>query len=128
MSLIQAIIGPVAGIVDKFVEDKDLKAKLNQELELEMLKKQDELTKIAADVVKTEAASEHWIVAAWRPILMLVITFIVAMHYAIFPIANLFGVDLMITLPPELWNLLTIGVGGYVVGRSGEKMVKEYKK
>ena len=32
------------------------------------------------------------------------------------------------TLPEELWNLLMIGVGGYVVGRSGEKIAKNIKK
>ena len=128
MSLIPALIGPVSKLLDQFIEDKDLSKKLKQELELEMLKKQDELTKAAAEVVKAEAQSQHWIVAAWRPILMLVITFIVAMHYAIFPLASLAGYDLMIELPQELWTLLQIGVGGYVVGRSGEKMMEKYKQ
>ena len=128
MSLIPALIGPVSKLLDQLIEDKDLSKKLKQELELEMLKKQDELTKAAAEVVKAEAQSQHWIVAAWRPILMLVITFIVAMHYAIFPLASLAGYDLMIELPNELWTLLQIGVGGYVVGRSGEKMMEKYKQ
>ena len=128
MSLVTALIGPISGLLDKFIEDKDLSKKLQQELELEMLKKQDELTRGALEVIKAEANSQHWIVAAWRPILMLVITFIVAMHYAIFPLANLAGYDLMIELPQELWTLLQIGVGGYVVGRSGEKMMETYKK
>lgn len=127
MSFIPALIGPVSKLLDQFIEDKDLSKKLKQEIELEVLKNKDELTRIAADVVKSEAQSEHWIVAAWRPILMLTITAIVAVHYLIFPIAAQFGLELALELPSELWNLLTIGVGGYVVGRSGEKMVKEYK-
>ena len=128
MNLVTALIGPVSSLLDQFIEDKDLSKKLKQELELEMLKKQDELTKAAADIVKAEAQSQHWIVAAWRPILMLVITFIVAMHYAVFPLASLAGYNLMIELPSELWTLLQIGVGGYVVGRSGEKMMEKYKQ
>jgi hypothetical protein len=36
--------------------------------------------------------------------------------------------DFVIDLPRELWNLLQIGVGGYIVGRSGEKMVDKWKE
>ena len=28
----------------------------------------------------------------------------------------------------EFWSLLNLGIGGYVVGRSAEKVMKEYKK
>jgi len=37
-------------------------------------------------------------------------------------------VALSIPLPDELWNLLMIGVGGYVIGRSGEKIAGTLKK
>jgi hypothetical protein len=29
-------------------------------------------------------------------------------------------------LENEFWNLLQIGIGGYVIGRTGEKIAKEY--
>ena len=35
---------------------------------------------------------------------------------------------LTIPLPDELWNLLMIGVGGYIVGRSGEKIAEKVKR
>jgi hypothetical protein len=84
-----------------------------------------------AEIIKTEAASGNWLTSAWRPILMLIITAIVAMNYLIFPVLALFmdtGKVFALDLPKELWNLLTIGVGGYIVGRSGEKMVDKWKK
>ncbi|MCS7280543.1 MAG: hypothetical protein NZ583_02795 [Desulfobacterota bacterium] len=31
-------------------------------------------------------------------------------------------------IPPDMWTLLEIGIGGYVVGRSAEKIVKTWKK
>jgi hypothetical protein len=34
-------------------------------------------------------------------------------------------------IPPledQFWSLLNLGIGGYVVGRSAEKVMKEYKK
>jgi len=30
-------------------------------------------------------------------------------------------------LEDEFWNLLQIGIGGYVIGRTGEKMMSSYK-
>jgi hypothetical protein len=82
-----------------------------------------------------EAKSEHTITATWRPILMLTITAIVGWNYLLAPIATVIinyalgqQVALSIPLPDELWNLLMIGVGGYVVGRSGEKIAGTLKK
>jgi hypothetical protein len=37
-------------------------------------------------------------------------------------------VPLAIELPDELWNLLMIGVGGYIVGRSGEKIAAKVRQ
>jgi hypothetical protein len=31
-------------------------------------------------------------------------------------------------LENEFWNLLQIGIGGYVIGRTGEKMMKSYSE
>jgi hypothetical protein len=89
----------------------------------------------AASVIIAEAKSEHKITAIWRPVLMLTITAIVAWNFLLAPLVELavmlFTGDqlpLSIPLPDQLWNLLMIGVGGYVVGRSGEKMVKNFRK
>ena len=66
---------------------------------------------------------------------MLTITSIVAWNYLLAPLVELavrlFTYDqlpLTIPLPSELWNLLMIGVGGYVVGRSGEKIADKVKR
>lgn len=31
-------------------------------------------------------------------------------------------------IPPDMWDLLKLGVGGYVVGRSAEKSIKTWKE
>ena len=128
MSLLGKLIEPVTGIIEKFIPDADKKQQIAFELATLADKQLSEELKVQAEIVKAEANSEHWLVAAWRPILMLVITAVVAVHYLVFPLFTLFGYPLELELPSELWNLLTVGVGGYVVGRSGEKMMKEYKK
>ena len=40
----------------------------------------------------------------------------------------LFGTGLMLDLPNELFNLMTVAVGGYVIGRSAEKGIRAWKE
>jgi hypothetical protein len=90
---------------------------------------QTALVTAQAGTIQAEARSDSWLAANWRPILMLTFTFIVAMNYAILPIAGWFGaVVTPLALPPDMWALLKIGVGGYIVGRSGEKITKALKQ
>lgn len=119
----------IGNLLDKLIPDADAKEKAKNELsKLAMSQEGQELSK-RFDVLIAEAKSEHWIVAAWRPITMLTFTAIVANNYILAPYINLFfSVDVTLTLPPSLWDLLKIGLGGYVVGRSSEKCFKYYKE
>jgi len=73
------------------------------------------------EIIVTEAKG-NWLQRSWRPILMLAFGFIVI--YVKF-LAPLF--DLRIPeLENEFWNLLQLGIGGYVIGRTGEKMMTTY--
>jgi hypothetical protein len=54
--------------------------------------------------------------------------FIVANNYIIAPYAQaLSGASVSLPTPPDLWALIKIGLGGYVVGRSAEKCVAAWK-
>lgn len=78
--------------------------------------------------IQAEAKSESWLASNWRPILMLSFTAIVVVNYLVIPIAQWFGVTKPpLDLPPDMWALLKIGVGGYIVGRSGEKIARSLK-
>jgi hypothetical protein len=101
---------------------------VEKEIKLALLEHTDSLELLRGKIVLEEAKSSSWLTATWRPLLMMIIIAIVALNYLIFPVATLFtGIPLSIDLPVELWNLLQIGVGGYIVGRSGEKMVDKWK-
>lgn len=79
--------------------------------------------------MKAEAKSQSWLTAAWRPLLMMVVISIIAINYLVLPIIAIGYPEVMdnvLELPDQLWNLLTLGVSGYVVGRSGEKMVDKW--
>ena len=131
------VLGPLVGDVVKRIlpEDKDKRMEIERELNMAIMQNGAAIEQAAASGIKAEAESEHKITATWRPILMLTITAIVGWNYLFAPLVELavrmFAGDqipLSIPLPEELWNLLMIGVGGYVVGRSGEKIAKNIKK
>lgn len=126
ISIITGLFEPAAKLIDEMhtSDDERLEAKRKMlHLETELTKfyitKEADALKMRADIVNSEAKSEHWLTATWRPITML--TFL----------ALVVG-DSLGFLPNELneqaWTLLQLGLGGYVVGRTGEKVMKNRDK
>lgn len=87
------------------------------------------IMKMQSDVIVAEATSEHVITSTWRPITMLVFVFIIANNYILVPYLNiLFSVTIpALTLTPDMWELLKLGIGGYIIGRSAEQSIKAWK-
>ena len=110
--------------VDKAIPDKDLAEKLKAQLNTQLLQSSTEEIKAAASIVEAEAKS-HWFVASWRPLLMYVLIFILVWNYVLGPVIVLFtGTIITFELPGDVWTLLNVGLGGYVVGRSGESIAR----
>jgi hypothetical protein len=130
MGPIITVLAPIIGdLVKRIIPDGDKSVEVEKEIKLALLEHTDSLEALRGKIVLEEAKSTNWLTASWRPLLMMVIIAIVALNYLIFPVANMFmGTVYAIDLPIELWNLLQIGVGGYIVGRSGEKMVDKWKQ
>jgi|TARA_Y100000813_G_scaffold87056_1_gene61780 hypothetical protein len=129
ISLISALAPIVGDIVKEAIPDPDKKRDAENKVRLALLENSKQLEASASQIVLAEAKSESWIARSWRPILMLNITAIVSVNYLIFPLIEVTtGHKMMIPLPDELWTLLTVGVGGYVLGRSGEKVAQHIKK
>ena len=101
------------------------------ELELLKLNEAGELKHLEASmqVIVAEAKSDNWITSSWRPITMLVFVAIIANNYLLYPYLSLFWESApVLDLPPDLWSLLKIGLGGYTVGRSAEKVAVNFRK
>lgn len=65
---------------------------------------------------------------SWRPVMMYVFMYIIAQYYILNPIAEFFWPALKLKdLPPEMWTLLTVAVGGYITSRGVEKGLKIWK-
>ena len=67
MSIVASLVGPVAGLLDKFIEDKDQKARLSHEIATLAEKQSHEALKGQLEINKMEAAHKSLFVAGWRP-------------------------------------------------------------
>ena len=115
-------------IIDKIIPDPAQREEAKRKLfEVQQAGELREL-EAAASVVVAEAKSEYSLTSQWRPITMLTFTAIVANNYIVAPyLQAMFGWSVTLDMPPQLWNLLSIGIGGYIVGRSGEKIATAVK-
>ena len=116
-------------------EDRQKVKEIEAQINLELIKNASIIERGASDIILAEAKSEHWLTANWRPLLMIIITAIVAWNYLAAPLINIIIMlstgatfPLTIDLPEQLWTLLTVGVSGYIVGRSGEKIADKIRK
>lgn len=126
VELIGGIFKPAAQLIDELhTSDEERLEHKERLLEVQAIAMQtvfeyeEKALEARANIVNSEAKSEHWIVASWRPLVMLSLTALV--------IVDSFG-WLANPLSGEAWLLLQIGLGGYVVGRSGEKIAKTIKQ
>lgn len=128
-ALIPVLTGLVGKVIDKVATDKDQAEQLKAEITLAMLSVGAEELRGAVDIIKAEAQGESWAQRNWRPVLMLTIVAIVANNYLLAPYLNsMFGLGApVLPLPERLWELMNLGVGGYVIGRSAEKAVTAWK-
>ena len=116
-------------VVDDMVPDKDLAARLKAALQQRMMDiAHDEFTaliKAQSDIIIAEASGESWLQRNWRPGLMAVFGVIIANNYILAPyIGVIMGPEYqtVLEIPPDMWDLLKLGLSGYIVGRSAEKI------
>ncbi len=122
INLVPALIPLVGKFIDKFIADPQEAAKAK--LELLAMQEHGKLQELdsAVQVIVNEARSESWLTRTWRPLVMLWLMALLTMW--------------MLGLAPPVVDtyidgflrLLTVGVGGYVFGRSAEKFAKEWKR
>ena len=115
------VIKEIGNVIDNLFTSDEERIKAKNEIFKVLKEQQLELQRRQTEIIVAEA-NGNWLQRSWRPILMLSFGFIVIYVKFIAPLFSL-------PIPPlenEFWNLLQIGIGGYVIGRTGEKMLKEY--
>ena len=117
---ISNIISPVTKMVDDLhtSEEERLQVKsklfeLQTEMTMKVMDYENKLLESKTKIINSEAQGASWLQRNWRPITMLTFLVLVVMDTLGFTEFRLSG---------EAWTLLQIGLGGYVVGRSVEKI------
>lgn len=127
-SVAKLILPGVFKEVDKAVPDQALSAQLKASIQAAVLSADSSALEAQAGIVGAEAKGESWLQRNWRPVTMMVFVFIVANNFIIAPYAQAIAhASVALPTPPDLWELIKIGLGGYVMGRSAEKCVAAWK-
>jgi hypothetical protein len=117
-ALIPALAPIVSRIVGNLFPDPQEKAKAEAEAMRQLLSAQSEIQAAASEIVRTEAASQHWLAANWRPLTMLIFVALIVARWFGWSAPGLSEAEAI-----KLWGIVEIGLGGYVIGRTAEKLV-----
>lgn len=119
--MLQALIPVLAPILSNIVKSKfpdpAEQARVEAEVTAQLWQNAHQLNAAAADIIKTEAQSQHWLAAIWRPVVMLTFTGLIVARWFGWAAPNLSEAEYI-----KLWSIVEFGLGGYVVGRSVEKV------
>jgi len=127
--MLSALIGPVTGLLDKFIPDADEKAKLAHEIATLATKQAHEISLAQIEVNKAEAASGSVFKGGWRPFIGWTCGVAFAYHFVIQPLL-VFGVAISgVTVPDlpafDMSSLLTV-LGG-LLGLGSLRTFEKYK-
>jgi len=108
--------------IDKTIENKAEAEKIKQSIQQQLLSGQLKELEAQAQIITAEAKG-GWLQRNWRPILMLVFAGLVVAHWFGFTAPNIPE-----SVQNSLLNIVLVGMGGYVMGRSAEKVAETLKK
>jgi len=127
LPILGAVAGPllkgIFNTIDSVVDDDDMRAKLKNDLQTKVLDGQAQEIEAAMKIVVAEAQGGSWIQRSWRPITMLVFVALIVAKWLGWTAP---GISEAIEL--ALFDIIKVGLGGYVVGRSVEKGVQVWKQ
>ena len=123
--MLQALIGPIASLLDKFIPDADTKQKLAHEIST-MAENHAQEIALAQIAVNREEAKGNWFQSSWRPACAWVCVLGFAINFLVSPLAAPFGIIVpqadTATMLPVLMGML-----GLATARSYDKIKKTAK-
>ena len=120
---IRGLVGEFGGILGSLTTTDGEKLDSKERLTTIIFEIQMKLVELNSSVLLAET-NGNWLQRSWRPILMLNFGFIVSYNKFFAPAFGLPNTE----LDSQFWNLLEIGMGGYVIGRSVEKVTDKVTK
>jgi len=120
VSLLNVLIGPVAGLLDKFIPDADTKAKLAHDIATMAEDNHQALMLQQMEINKLDAQSGNWWQAGWRPFFGWICGIGFANNFIFMPYASAF-----LELQPLDWAAMSpvvMGMLGLATNRTVEKV------
>lgn len=113
MSLVGQLIGPVSGLLDKFIEDKDQKNALAHEISTMSEKHAQRIALEQIEVLKLDAKG-NWFQSSWRPLAGYCCVLGLFVNFLVSPICAGFGIDIPQADAGVMMPLLLgmLGLGG----------------
>ena len=124
--MIDKLIGPVTGLLDKFIEAKDQKAKLAHAVATMAQKHAQELAKAQLEVNKTEAQHRSLFVSGWRPAVGWVCVLGMAGNFMVIPFSNF--VLALLEIPVKIPLIDTATMMPVLMGMLGLGTLRTYEK
>jgi hypothetical protein len=119
-ALLPALLPVLGDLFRRWFPDPAEAAKAQQDMVMALLAQQGALNAAAGDIIKAEAQSEHWLAACWRPILMLTFGALIVARWLGWSAPGISEAEVL-----KLWDIVQLGLGGYVIGRSIEKVAPQ---
>ena len=130
LSGISSLIGTIGSAIrgKEALKSEDIAAieTMLNNLQMKVLELRSQLIKAQESIITAEAQGESWLQRNWRPLTMVTFLVIIVYQGVFVSIFSLPAVDFT-TIPDKMWTLLSVGIGGYITGRSVEKSVKSWK-
>tara|TARA_R110002050_G_scaffold289445_1_gene442103 strand:+ start:269 stop:670 length:402 start_codon:yes stop_codon:yes gene_type:complete len=127
--MLDALIGPVTGLLDKFIPDADERARLAHEIATMSERHAQQLAKGQIEINKTEAAHKNMFVAGWRPFVGWTCGIALAWHFVGQPLVVFVIAYSGVESPPlpafEMESLLTVLLG--MLGLGGLRTFEKTK-
>lgn len=118
MKLLSGLVGEITSVVNTLSVSSKEKKQIEADLIAAVVRQEEALSRSQADIIGAEARG-NWLQRSWRPVIMLVFATIVL-------IGTFFDLPILADTS-RFWDLLEIGIGGYVIGRSAEKITGRLK-
>lgn len=117
LPLLGGILTGVAKSVFPDPADELRRQEIQTQLHLALMQQSGALELAAADIIKAEAKSESWLARNWRPLVMLTFTALIVARWMGYSAPNISEAEIL-----ALWDIVQLGLGGYAIGRSVEKV------
>lgn len=121
------VVKPVTNLIDELhTSDEEklaIKAemfKIQQDITGKVIDYESKLMENQSKIILAEAGGESWLQRNWRPLMMVWFATLLGLYWFGFTPPNLTQETIN-----QLFILMQLGIGGYIVGRSGEKIIPQ---